>query len=91
MSVPLQHFANSVSIDRKIRRNVDTKTGYAIDLLRARFDEILQARLKAPAKALPEQQAKWFALLEESLRTPNEESAKGRPDRPSMAVNVVKV
>lgn len=87
----LQHFASSTSIDRKIRRHTDRKTGLAIEQLRQNYESLLQTRLSAPSAPLTDVQASWFALLQESL-TFNDKSneVNGLQDRDRIAVNVVK-
>ena len=91
-----QHVANSLSVDRKIRRHVDRKSGLAIELLRARFDELLQARLDAPTQPLSERQQAWFRLLEEALASEAEQerlkaAAGVKADKPAVAISVVKL
>ena len=85
-----------LSIDRKIRRHVDRKSGLAIELLRTHFDELLQARLDAPTQPLSERQQAWFRLLEGALASESEQerlkaAAGGRSDKPAVAINVVKL
>ena len=68
-----QHYAHSMSIDRRVKRHVERETGLAINLLRSNFESIMQAKLKAPDKPLPQHLAKWFELLEEAISTPKDD------------------
>lgn len=89
--VILQHFASTISIDRKIRRRVDRKTALAVDLLRERFEEVVQARLNKPSATLAPRQEAWFALVEEALASREQvDRLNGRSEKPTMAVSVIK-
>ena len=75
---------------------MDRKSGLATELLRTRFDELLQARLDAPTQPLSERHESWFRLLEEALASESEQerlraAAGGRADKPAVAINVVKL
>lgn len=88
-----QHSANILSVDRKIRRHVDRKSGFAIQSLREHFEDILQARLDAPAKPLGPTQELWFGLLEEALASAgpaDERRSSNKVDKPAVSISVVK-
>ena len=88
-----QHHANTLSVDRKIRRHVDRKSGLAVEILRKHFDEVLQTRLDAPSKPLSAEQEAWFGLMEEALvsvAAAEEKKANSKTDKPAVTINVVR-
>ena len=89
----MQHSANTLSIDRKIRRHVDRKSGLAIEILRKHFDDVLQARLDAPSSPLSAEQDAWFRLMEEALASgaaAEEKRMNSKIDKPSVSISVVR-
>ncbi|BGP39119.1 hypothetical protein JCM10449v2_003057 [Rhodotorula kratochvilovae] len=74
--------AHSISIDRKIRTRLeDPKSAVAIKLLREKWRELFNRKMRDPTAPLDPKHAPWLALVVEAFRSPKreeEEDKKGR-------------
>ncbi|GAA5857787.1 hypothetical protein JCM9279_000747 [Rhodotorula babjevae] len=74
--------AHSISIDRKIRTRLeDPKSAVAIKLLREKWRELFNRKMRDPAAPLDPKLAPWLALVVEAFRSPKREDddeKKGR-------------
>lgn len=66
-----QHAAHSLSIDRKIKTQLESKTIIAMKILRHRFNQLFSAKMRNPA-VTTEQQQHWLDLVIEALVTKRE-------------------
>ncbi|GAA6051223.1 hypothetical protein JCM3770_005879 [Rhodotorula araucariae] len=74
--------AHSISIDRKIRTRLeDPKSAVAIKLLREKWRELFNRKMRDPTAPLDPKHAPWLALVVEAFRSPkreDDEEKKGR-------------
>lgn len=64
--VPSQLAAHSLSIDRKIRVSLQPKTSIAMKVLRHRFNQLFNAKMRNPS-ITTESQQQWLDLVKEAL------------------------
>ncbi|GAA5855636.1 hypothetical protein JCM8547_001627 [Rhodosporidiobolus lusitaniae] len=85
--------AHTLSIDRKIRtRLYDPKTLLAIKILRDKWRELFNKKMKDPAAPLEARLEPWLALMRESLESPfkkaEEEDKKNKKEAVRAAVKL---
>lgn len=66
--------AHSISVDRKIRTHFeDPKTAIAVKVLREKWKELFNKKMRDPAAPLDPQHEQWLALLLEAFKSPKRE------------------
>lgn len=62
--------AHSLSIDRKLKTRLESKTMIAMRLLRSHWHSLFLAKMKNPALPLTDGQGVWLEMLKEALCSP---------------------
>ncbi|PLW22095.1 hypothetical protein PCASD_17739 [Puccinia coronata f. sp. avenae] len=68
--------AESVIIDRKIKASMNPKTLLTLKILRQRFQQLFNLKMKNPSQRFNEQQQRWFDLITAAIKDDKESIIK---------------